>query len=109
VDLLANGPSSQLRVIAGRLHRWHSAVAALSSHVDLLELNLELREALVCGLDVSLQEVGMDDAISCPPVYLHDLGALLGGAFPAHSRGVAYAPSRYTRYRLAVSTSSVIK
>lgn len=109
MDLLANGPSSQLRVIAGRLHHWHSAVAALSSHVDLLELNLELREALVCGLDVSLQEVGMDDAISCPPVYLHDLGALLGGAFPAHSRGVAYAPSRYTRYRLAVSTSSVIK
>lgn len=43
VDLLANGPSSQLRVIAGRLGHWHGAVAALSSHLEVLELDLKLR------------------------------------------------------------------
>lgn len=41
VDLLAHGPSSQLRVIAGRLRHWHGAVAALSSHLEVLKLDLE--------------------------------------------------------------------
>jgi hypothetical protein len=72
VDLLADGPGSQLRVIARRLRHWHSAVAALSSHFEMWKLDLELQWYIRRSPGVSLQEVGMDDAISCSPVYLHD-------------------------------------